>query len=128
MPVMSLFKTPIGVDAPLDASRGHAGKTVSSFVTVQSLSNFAAMTGAISAAWHALQRLSPVATSLWVPYGFALAWAVVSLAISSDGFERRDGKGREWGTIAGAVFVALLNALVLAGAVVGTDVAVGRAS
>lgn len=124
MTVMNVFKTTTTADSPLDASSGTAAKpAVSDFITVQSFTNFAAMTGAITAAWHALQRLTPEAAGIWVPYAFALGWAIVSLLISIDGLKKtKDGKETlELGTVVGAIFVALINSLVLAGAVVGTN-------
>ncbi len=125
MAVMNLFKTTTAADSPLDASGGTDPKSaVSDFLTVQALANFAAMTGAISAAWHALQRIIPSSSALWVPLVFAVAWGIVSILISFEGLKK--GSKREPGTIAGAVFVALINSLVLAGAVIGTDVATSQ--
>jgi hypothetical protein len=50
----SLLKTTTSVDSPLDASGGDDSKPpVSDFLTVQSLTNFSAMAGAITAAWNA---------------------------------------------------------------------------
>lgn len=50
MAVMNVFKTTTTADSPLDASAGTEAKpAVSDFVTVQSFTNFAAMTGAITA-------------------------------------------------------------------------------
>jgi hypothetical protein len=129
MAVMNVFKTTTTAESPLDASTGTVAKPpVSDFITVQSFTNFAAMTGAITAAWHALQRLTPEAAAIWVPYLFALAWGVVSLLISKDGLKKtKDGRETwELGTLAGAIFVALINSLVLAGAVVGTNIATGQ--
>jgi hypothetical protein len=126
MAVMNVFKTTTTADSPLDASSGTAAKpAVSDFLTVQSFTNFAAMTGAITAAWHALQRLTPEAGAIWVPYLFALAWAIVSFLVSIDGLKKtKNGKETlELGTAVGAVFIALINSLVLAGAVVGTNIA-----
>lgn len=128
MAVMNVFKTTTTADSPLDASTGTEAKpTVSDFVTVQSFTNFAAMTGAINAAWHALQRLTPEAAAIWVPYLFALVWAIVSFLISLDGLKKTKGGKETWelGTVVGAAFVALINSLVLAGAVVGTNIATG---
>jgi hypothetical protein len=72
MAVMNLFTTTTSVNSPLDASNGTDAKPgVSDFLTVQALTNFAAMTGAITAAWNAVQKLVPEASSLWVPYLFA---------------------------------------------------------
>ena len=54
--------------------------SVSEFLTVQSLTNFAAITGAITIAWKALKTLSSSDFSTqWTPFVMALAWLVVSL-------------------------------------------------
>ncbi len=123
MAVMKLFQTTTAADSPLDASQGTDTKpTVSDFVTLQSFSNFAVMTGAITAAWNALQHWFPSAASPWVPLAFALAWAAISLLTSLEGLKKGSAKV-EAGTIGAAIFVAVINALVLAGAVVGTNTA-----
>jgi hypothetical protein len=128
MSVASLFKTTTSADAPFDGSgvRGAAAgdtKSVSDFLTVQALTNFAAMTGAITAAWHALIRLDATRFSgLWVPYAFAAIFGVVSILISTDALKNAGGKWSA-GKVGGAIFVAIINALVLAGAVVGTGLA-----
>lgn len=120
MPIMNVFKTTTAKESPLDASSGTGDKApVSDFLTVQTFTNFAAMTGAITAAWHGMERLTPHASTLWVPYGCAFAWAVISVLISLEGL-KKDGK-REVGTVLQAIFVALINSLVLGGAVVGTN-------
>jgi hypothetical protein len=124
MAIMNIFKTTTTEASPLDASGGSPAKApVSDFLTVQSFANFAAMTGAITAAWHALQQLTPYASSLWVPYAFAFAWAVVSILISMNGLKTPGSDTVDTGTVLGAIFVAFINALVLAGAVIGTSVA-----
>lgn len=124
MAVTSVLMTTTAANSPLDASTGDTNKpTVSEFLTIQSLANFAAMTGAISAAWHALQHLLPAASSLWVPYGLAVIWGLISVGISYHGLKNAGGEV-EVPTLAGACFVAFINSLVLAGAVVGTNVAV----
>jgi hypothetical protein len=47
----------------------------SDFLTVQSLANFAAMTGAITVAWKALQAVSESTFSArWTPFVMALLW------------------------------------------------------
>jgi hypothetical protein len=129
MAVMNVFKTTTTAESPLDASTGTEAKPpVSDFITIQSFTNFAAMTGAITAAWHALQTLTPGAAAIWVPYLFAFVWAIVSFLISIDGLKKSKG-GKETldpGTVIGAVFVALINSLVLAGAVVGTNIATSQ--
>jgi hypothetical protein len=111
------------MDSPLDASRGTETKsTVSGFLTVQSFTNFAAVSGAITAAWGALQKLIPGASALWVPYLFAFVWGGISILISIEGLKTTSGASKELklGTVLQAVFVAAINSLVLAGAVVGT--------
>jgi hypothetical protein len=104
-----------------DGSNGDPSKAgVSDFLTVQSFTNFAAMSGAITAAWHAVQSLNPTAFGLWFPYACALLWATVSYQISKEGLSKGDGKGVPWGVTGQALFFAFINALVLAGSVVGT--------
>ena len=113
----NLFTVATRAESPLDASQPGSTRGISNFLTLQSFTNFAAMAGAISAAWHALRLLEPALATLWVPYGFAFAWAVISFVMSWSGLRREP----EAGTILAAAFIALVNALVLAGAVVGTD-------
>jgi hypothetical protein len=123
MAIMDVFKTTTSAESPLDASRGAETKsTVSDFLTVQSFTNFAAMSGAITAAWNGLQKLIPEASTLWVPYGCAFIWGLISLLISIEGLKTGSGASKrlEFGTLLQAVFVAAINSLVLAGAVVGT--------
>jgi hypothetical protein len=124
MAVTSLFKTTTSVESPLDASSGDSKKPpVSDFLTVQSLTNFAAMTGAITAAWNGLRVLSPpLFSGIWVPYAFAFLFGIVSILMSLDGLRKENGKA-DIGNIAGAIFIALINSLVLASAVVGAAVA-----
>jgi len=107
--------------SPLDASgQGtNVPGTVSNFLTLQSFTNFAAMAGAISAAWHAARQLDGALGALWVPYALAGLWGVISFVMSWQGLRKEGGVG----TILAAAFIALVNALVLAGAVVGTDLA-----
>ena len=121
----SIFTVTTSAAAPLDASLEGPPRTasISNFITLQSFTNFAAMTGAISAAWHALQRLDPALAAVWVPYAMAALWAVISLAMSWQGLRRE----KQLGSLLAAVFVGAINALVLAGAVVGTDTMVSAA-
>ena len=119
----NLFTVATRAESPLDASQPGAARGISNFLTLQSFTNFAAMAGAISAAWHALRQLDPALATLWVPYGFAFAWGVISFVMSWNALRRE----RNSGTILAAVFIATVNALVLAGAVVGTDGAIAGA-
>jgi len=123
MTITNVFKTTTSAESPLDASRGTETKsTVSDFLTVQSFTNFAAMTGAITAAWSGLQKLIPEASTLWVPYVCAFIWALISILISIEGLKTTIGSSKklEFGTVLQAIFVGVINSLVLAGAVVGT--------
>lgn len=128
MAVASVFKTTTNLDSPLDASMGNEAKPgVSDFLTIQSLTNFAAMTGSITAAWHALQRLNPQLSALWVPYAFAAVFALVSILMSLDGLRKSGSTKVDMGSLLGAIFIAVINALVLASAVVGAAVATSPA-
>ena len=125
MAMMNLFKTTTSAEFPLDASRGTETKsTVSDFLSVQSFANFAAMTGAITAAWGGLQKLIPEASTYWVPYVCAFIWGLISILISIEGLKTTRGtsKKMELGTLFQAIFIAVINSLVLAGAVVGAKV------
>jgi len=114
----NLLKTTTNRHSPLDGSGEEDQEPkVSDFLTIQSLSNFSAMTGAISAAWLGLQKLAPSLSAPWVPYIFSFAFGFVSVLISLDGL-KKDGKVN-MGHLAGAIFIAVINALVLASAVVG---------
>jgi hypothetical protein len=130
MGITSLLKTTTSGASPLDASSGTEEKpAVSDFLTIQSLTNFAAMTGSITAAWRALQRLSPeVFSALWVPYAFAGIFGLISILISLDGLKKAGSTKLELGDVSGAIFIAVINALVLASAVVGADVATSSAN
>ena len=127
MGAASAFLTTTSKKSPLDGSQGHTEKEgVSDFLTVQSLTNFAAMTGAITLAWNGLKLLSPALFSaIWVPYAFAFLFGVVSILMSLNGLKKEDKS--DLGTIAAAIFIAVINALVLASAVVGATVATGGA-
>ena len=95
-------------------------------LTVQSLTNFAAMTGSITAAWNGLKTLDPqLFSGIWVPYAFAFLFGFVSILISLDGLKKDKSGKLDFGSIAGAIFIALINSIVLASAVVGASVATG---
>jgi hypothetical protein len=117
----SAFKVTTAAGSPFDAASGSDPKTaVSNFITIQSFTNFAAMTGAIAAAWRALQVVVPGASTLWVPYGLALFWGAISVLMSLDGIKGSAHK-IDLKNLAVAIFLGFLNSLALAGAVVGTN-------
>jgi hypothetical protein len=121
MPGSSVLMTSTSRTDVTDGSNGDATKAgVSDFLTVQSFTNFAAMSGAITAAWHAVRSLDPTMFGLWFPYCCAFVWAIVSYQISKEGLSKGDGNGVPWGVTGQALFFAFINALVLAGSVVGT--------
>ena len=127
MPIMNVFKTTTTAESPLDGSTGTPDKAaVSDFLTIQTFTNFAAMTGAITAAWHGLQRLTPHASTLLVPYACAFVWAIISVLISLEGLTKGSSNKEKAGTILQAIFLAAINSLVLGGAVVGTNVVAGQ--
>jgi hypothetical protein len=130
MALADLLRTTTTTESPLsgsaaptgtDVGGGNRATQVSDFLTVQSLTNFAAMTGAITAAWNALRRLDTDLGAVWVPYAFAGIFALVSLAISAKGFKDPTSNKIKWGDVFAAVFIAVINGLVLASAVVGTE-------
>lgn len=131
MPGSSVLMTSTSEDAVTDGSRGNTNKPgVSDFLTVQSFTNFSAVSGAITAAWHALPILWQPASGPWFPYLCAGLWAVISYQISKDGLAKDDGAGKKtvpWGITGQALFFAFINALVLAGSVVGTSGAIRAA-
>lgn len=122
MPLSRLLTTTTHADAPFDGSaepEPGKGTQVSEFLTVQALTNFAAMTGAITAAWHALIRYdADMFGGLAAPYTMAGFFGFVSILLSVDAL-KKDGEFSP-GRIAAAIFVAAVNSLVLASAVVGS--------
>lgn len=97
-----------------------AQTSVSEFLTVQSLTNFAAITGAITIAWKALKAVSSSDFSTrWTPFAMALAWLVVSLIATA---AQQDKTARTsivfWTT---GIFIGIINSLVLFGAVIGLN-------
>jgi hypothetical protein len=127
MSLSNVFKTSTSVNAVTDGSEGNTSKpAVSDFLTVQSFTNFAAMSGAITAAWHASASVFPPAASPLFPYICSLIWAVISYQTSKDGLTPTAGANGStvpWGTALQASFIAFVNSLVLAGSVVGTSTA-----
>jgi hypothetical protein len=112
----SIFMVSTAPDSLFTAAPGvDPRRSVSNFLTVQSFANFAAMTGAVAAAWKALQLAFPWAAALWVPYVMAFIWGLISVWMSIETI--REPKSN----VAVAIFIAFLNSLVLAGAVVGTS-------
>ena len=122
MSSFSLLKVPTGKATPVDPSSADPADrtTISAFLTTQSLTNFAAMTGAIGAAWYALKRLSAFFSAIWVPYAFAGLFVIVSILISLDSLKDSSGKLDLAKTVP-TVFVGIVNGLVLASAVVGAS-------
>lgn len=130
MGLTKLLKTTVREDSPFDGSLetlGGAGEetSVSEFLTIQSLANFTAMTGAISAAWAALRTLeADWFSSNWVPFCFAVAFGIISILISTDAL--KNNGSFDLGRITASIFISLLNSLVLFSAVIGTATAMGK--
>ena len=75
----SVLMTSTSRDAVTDGSTGDTSKPgVSDFLTIQSFTNFAAVSGAITAAWQAVQALNPTFFGPWFPYACAFMWATIS--------------------------------------------------
>jgi len=132
MPLSNVFKTSTARTSVTDGSQGTTDKPgVSDFLTVQSFTNFAAMCGAITAAWHAAPAILPQASGVWFPYALAFLWAIISYQISKDGLAETSVDGKKvvpWPTTLQALLIAFINALVLGGSVVGTGAAVKAAT
>ena len=119
MSLATAFATTVPVDQPTNGNLAlqpddAPKKQVSNFITVQSLTNFAAMTGAVTAAWGGAQGVSHVFDAPWFPFLLCLTFAVTSF-LASKPAEPRDVSG--W---AQPLLIAIVNAFVLFGAVVGT--------
>ena len=89
----------------------------SDFLTVQSLANFAAMTGAITVAWKVLEVVSESTFSTrWIPFALALLWLVASLVATA---AQEPALRKSPGFWATSTFIGFLNSAVLVGAVIG---------
>ena len=93
--------------------------SVSDFVTVQGLTNFSVMTGAIFAAWHALQLTGSWADSRWCPLAMCAIYGAVAITIS-------DPVVKLAKNLVPTIFVAIINVLVLFSAVVGIGAATAK--
>lgn len=93
---------------------------VSDFLTIQSLTNFAAITAAISVAWKALEVLqSHWFTPLWTPFALSEAWLAVSLIMSAS--QQDAATLKKAGYWAATIFVGFINSLVLFAAAIGIN-------
>ena len=115
MSVARAFGTSVSTETPTDPTQGGT-KIVSDFITVSSLTNFSAMTGAIAAAWGGARQLSHSFDGKTTPFVLCVAFAIVSLLASSVGKDPR-----KWGP---AVFIAAVNTMTLFGAVVSATAVV----
>jgi hypothetical protein len=91
----------------------------SAFLTVQSFTNFAAATGAISAAWQALKALNSSFDSAIAPFLLSVAWLATCLITSYQAGAAGDKKASFWMS---SVFLGLMNCLTLFAAVLGASV------
>lgn len=105
--------------ADLDASDQ---SKASAFLTVQSFTNFAAATGAITTAWLALQALDVARfqARTW-PFLLAVAWLLVSF-ISS--LQVDSGNRRNAAFWVSGLFLGFMNTLTLFAAVIGVSAVV----
>lgn len=101
---------------------GDAHGVVSDFITVQSLTNFSGMTGAIVAAWGGLRVFNPVFNDPSYPFALCLFFGLLSFGVSKPGELHDVGK---WGQ---ALFIAFINALTLFAAVMAASEAAATAT
>lgn len=129
MAISGAFATTVSATQPQNANLESAGlastatvqtdrtKQVSDFTTVQSLTNFTAMTGAFAAAWGAARQLDvSFLDGPGFPFVLCVLFALVSVLTS--------GLGPDWKQWLSPLFIALLNSLVLFGAVLSAGAAV----
>ncbi|MCW6005371.1 hypothetical protein K1W54_12375 [Micromonospora sp. CPCC 205371] len=91
---------------------------ISNFLTIQSLANFPAITGAIAVAWKALQALDESTFgSRLTPLLLAAAWLLVSLVLSAREADRATVRSAWYWS--GTIFVGMLNMAVLFAASLG---------
>ncbi|WP_406635870.1 hypothetical protein [Amycolatopsis sp. WGS_07] len=135
MSIAKAFATTTPTTEPTSGNLGDSApagtKSVSDFVTVQSLTNFAAMTGAISAAWGGAQRLWNPLHGQWFPFTLCALFGLVSLLASRPGDPALDAQGTPLAQQTSPLvrwlqpsFIAAVNVFVLYGAVVGATAAV----
>ncbi|MFK0250874.1 hypothetical protein ACIQUM_39790 [Amycolatopsis azurea] len=134
MSIATAFGTTAAADAPTSGKLevAPAGtKSVSDFITVQSLTNFAATTGAIAAAWGGGQSLWAPMRGTWFPFALCALFGLVSLVASrpsaalvgNDG-QRLSEQPSWFARFGQPSFIALVNVFVLYGAVLGASAAV----
>jgi hypothetical protein len=135
MSIAKAFATTTSTAEPTSGNLGGAApagtKSVSDFITVQSLTNFAAMTGGIAAAWGGGQSLWNPLHGQWFPFTLCALFGLFSLIASRPGetVSCADGTAVP-GQPPVAVrwlqpsFIALVNVFVLYGAVIGASTAV----
>ncbi|MFE3174355.1 hypothetical protein ACFXPA_13480 [Amycolatopsis sp. NPDC059090] len=135
MSLAKAFATTTPTAEPTSGNLGDSApagtKNVSDFVTVQSLTNFAAMTGAVSAAWGGAQRFWNPLHGQWFPFTLCALFGLVSLLASRPGEKMLDASGAALpGQPSSLIrwlqpsFIALVNVFVLYGAVVGAASAI----
>jgi hypothetical protein len=136
---MSIAKAFATTTTSADITSGNLGaaapsgtKSVSDFITVQSLTNFSAMTGAIAAAWGGAERFWAPFHGIWFPFALCALFGVVSLVTSRPGevVAGPDGQPAS-GQPSSLVrwlqpsFIMVVNTFVLFGAVQGASLAIG---
>lgn len=126
MSLANVFMTTVNENSPLDASSGTDPNTrISEFLTIQSFTNFAAMSGGITTVWRGMQVLWPRCESIVVPFLMAGIWSIISILLSVNiVLKKNAGKWDKWGKLGQLFLIALINAFVLASAVIGTNTVV----
>lgn len=122
MPVAAdVLKVDTQADSPLNANTAGSSETaqVSNFVTLQSLSTFAVAVPVLKTIWELAKALAgsgPSFTkSYWMAFGIAMVYAAWQFAISLAALKRKN----DWTTWVSGAGVAVANAAVVAGALIG---------
>ena len=137
MSIASALGTTVRADEQTNGNLGVAApdegtvttKTVSDFITVQSLTNFSAMTGGIAAAWGGASNLSAVLHGRWFPFLLCLVFGLMSLITSRPWETVVDDHGQPVPNQPSSVvkmlqpsFISLINTFILYSAVLGVSV------
>ncbi|WP_370943288.1 hypothetical protein AB5J62_29875 [Amycolatopsis sp. cg5] len=114
-----VFGTTVAGDKKITGNFGDAkpegAKNVSDFVTTQSFSNFSGMAIVIYGVWKIMQHVFDFFRGTWFPAILCAAFLAVSVAAS---WSNTPGKRIT------AIFIAILNSILLYGAVIGVPVVV----
>src|SRR5258708_35517716 len=106
----SVSKSNLTNSQTMGMAAGDEQTKISEFLTIQSLANFTAMTGAITVAWRAIQQIGGSWTTRpWNPFALAEAWPLLSLIRLASQYD--DPTRRNPGFSCPTLFIAVLHPL-----------------